>query len=218
VNTSTPTRLDLVAAVGLAIGGVFGLAGTFMGQPSLRQAFWAIDAVGLVVATALLTMKYFRKGNDCVAAGFLVGVAPDDEPSENVRHVDSSRRYGRCRSLRDHRRQDLLGRTGVAHRRAAAIARLSVPRSDLRGVDRDAAQAREPWSGHVGLELSGEIGQTRTCSNSAGESQHSAIAVLTDRRNVKHNVGVHMTGPVFSVVVLDCSLAIGGELHTEAIA
>jgi len=27
-----------------------------------------------------------------------------------------------------------------------------------------------------------------------------------------------MTGPVFSVVVLDCSLAIGGELHTEAIA
>jgi len=27
-----------------------------------------------------------------------------------------------------------------------------------------------------------------------------------------------MTGPVFSVVVLDCSLAMGGELHTEAIA
>jgi len=75
VNTSSPTRLDLVAVVGLAIGGVFGLAGTFIGQPSLRQAFWAIDAVGLVVATALLTMKYFRMGNDCVAAGFLVFVA-----------------------------------------------------------------------------------------------------------------------------------------------
>jgi hypothetical protein len=41
---------------------------------------------------------------------------------------------------------------------------------------------------------------------------------LTARRNVKHNIGVHMTGPVFSVVVLDCSLAIGGELHMEAIA
>jgi hypothetical protein len=74
-DTATPTRLDIVAAVGLAIGGVFGLAGTVVGQPSLRQAFWGFDAVGLVVATALLTMKYFRKGNDCVAAGFLVFVA-----------------------------------------------------------------------------------------------------------------------------------------------
>jgi hypothetical protein len=77
VNTSTPTRLDLVAAVGLAIGGVFGLAGTFIGQATLQQSFWAIDAVGIVVATALLTMKYFRKGNDCVAAGFLVFVAAE---------------------------------------------------------------------------------------------------------------------------------------------
>jgi hypothetical protein len=77
MNTSTSTRLDIVAAVGLAIGGVFGLAGTFIGQASLQQSFWAIDAVGIVVATALLTMKYFRKGNDCVAAGFLVFVAAE---------------------------------------------------------------------------------------------------------------------------------------------
>ena len=75
MNISSPTRLDMVAAVGLVIGGVFGLAGTFVGQAALRQAFWAIDGVGLVVATALLTTKYFRKGNDCVAAGFLVFVA-----------------------------------------------------------------------------------------------------------------------------------------------
>jgi hypothetical protein len=72
VTTTTKTSLDIVAAVGLAMGAVFGLAGTFAGQEALRQVFWAIDGVGLVVATALLTMKYFRKGNDCVAAGFLV--------------------------------------------------------------------------------------------------------------------------------------------------
>jgi len=31
-----------------------------------------IDGLGLVMATALLTVKFFRKGNDFVAAGFLV--------------------------------------------------------------------------------------------------------------------------------------------------
>jgi hypothetical protein len=41
---------------------------------------------------------------------------------------------------------------------------------------------------------------------------------LTDGRNPKHNAVVHMTRLAFSVVVLDCSLAIGGELHMEAIA
>ena len=77
MNYSTPTRLDIVAAVGLVIGGIFGLAGTFVGEAALRQALWAVDGVGLVVATALLTMKYFRKGKDCVAAGFLVFVAAE---------------------------------------------------------------------------------------------------------------------------------------------
>ena len=72
MNTSTPTRLDIVAAIGLAIGGVFGLAGTFVGQAALRQLFWAIDGVGLIVATALLAVRFLRRGDDCVAAGFLV--------------------------------------------------------------------------------------------------------------------------------------------------
>ena len=72
MNTSTPTRLDIVAAIGLAIGGVFGLAGTFVGQAALRQLFWAIDGVGLIVATTLLAVRFLRRGDDCVAAGFLV--------------------------------------------------------------------------------------------------------------------------------------------------
>ncbi|MBZ9710031.1 hypothetical protein LB543_25330 [Mesorhizobium sp. ESP7-2] len=67
--------LDTTAALGLAIGGIFGLAGTFVTSDALRETLWAIDGVALVVATALLTMKYQRLGNDCVAAGFLTFLA-----------------------------------------------------------------------------------------------------------------------------------------------
>ena len=63
---------DVVAACGLVLGGVFGLAGTLVTEQSLRAAAWAIDGAALVAATALLALKYFRKGNDLVAAGFLV--------------------------------------------------------------------------------------------------------------------------------------------------
>jgi hypothetical protein len=66
------TALNTVAAVGLALGAVFGMAGTFVTQPNLQAALWAIDSVGLVIAAALLSLKFFRKGNDLVAAGFLV--------------------------------------------------------------------------------------------------------------------------------------------------
>lgn len=69
------TTSDTAAAVGLAIGGAFGLAGTFVSSSPLRETLWAIDGVALVVAAALLTMKYQRLGNDCVAAGFLTFLA-----------------------------------------------------------------------------------------------------------------------------------------------
>ena len=72
MNPASQRSLDIVAAIGLGIGAVFGLAGTIVSAAPLRQAFWAIDGVGLVVASALLTVKFLRKGNDCVAAGFLV--------------------------------------------------------------------------------------------------------------------------------------------------
>ncbi len=65
-------KLNLIAAIGLALGAGFGLAGTLVGQPHLQQILWAIDAAGLVMATSLLSLKFFRKGNDLVAAGFLV--------------------------------------------------------------------------------------------------------------------------------------------------
>jgi hypothetical protein len=66
-----PTTLDIVAALGLAVGGAFGLAGTFVGNVELRETLWMIDGVAVVVAATFLTMKYARLGNDCVGAGFL---------------------------------------------------------------------------------------------------------------------------------------------------
>lgn len=64
--------LNILAAVGLALGGVFGVAGTMVAERNVQSTFWAIDGLGIIVATALLALRYFRAGNDGVAAGFLV--------------------------------------------------------------------------------------------------------------------------------------------------
>lgn len=64
--------LNVVAAIGLAIGGVFGMAGTFVAQQNLRSAAWALDGAALVVAASLLALRFFRRNNDAVAAGFFV--------------------------------------------------------------------------------------------------------------------------------------------------
>jgi hypothetical protein len=64
--------VNVVAAIGLALGGIFGLLGTVVSASNVRAASWAIDGIGLVVATALLALKFYRQGNDIVAAGFLV--------------------------------------------------------------------------------------------------------------------------------------------------
>ncbi|RUV89889.1 hypothetical protein EOA75_22995 [Mesorhizobium sp. M1A.F.Ca.IN.022.07.1.1] len=69
------STLDTVAAIGLAVGGALGMAGTFVASDALRETLWTIDGVGIVVATALLTMKYQRLGNELVAAGFLTFLA-----------------------------------------------------------------------------------------------------------------------------------------------
>jgi len=73
--SAPPPTLDIVAAIGLGIGGAFGLAGTFVESAELRESFWMIDGVAIVVAATLLTMKYLRQGHDCIAAGFLTFTA-----------------------------------------------------------------------------------------------------------------------------------------------
>jgi hypothetical protein len=64
--------LRVLAATGLAVGAVFGMAGTFAPSASLRGLAWGIDGVGLVMAAALLTLVFYRQGQDLVASGFLV--------------------------------------------------------------------------------------------------------------------------------------------------
>jgi hypothetical protein len=61
-----------LASIGLAVGGVFGMAGTFAPSASLRGLAWGIDGVALVMAGALLTIGFVRTGKDVVASGFLV--------------------------------------------------------------------------------------------------------------------------------------------------
>ena len=72
MSATSSRALDRIAAIGLLVGAGFGLAGTFAGSPRLQAGLWAIDSVGLVTATALLAIRYFRAGADLVAAGFLV--------------------------------------------------------------------------------------------------------------------------------------------------
>lgn len=65
----------LLAPAGLVIGAILGLAGTFVPSASVRGLLWGLDGIALIGATALLTIRHFRLGNDLVAAGFLVFVA-----------------------------------------------------------------------------------------------------------------------------------------------
>jgi hypothetical protein len=69
---SADRSLNRVAVAGLLVGAVFGLAGTLVASAQLQAGLWAIDSVGLVIATCLLTVKYLRAGADVVAAGFLI--------------------------------------------------------------------------------------------------------------------------------------------------
>jgi len=71
-GTVRDNGLRVLASVGLAVGGIFGMAGTFAPSASLRGLAWGIDGVGLVMAGAVLTLVFYRKGQDLVASGFLV--------------------------------------------------------------------------------------------------------------------------------------------------
>ena len=64
--------LNIVAAIGLVLGAVLGMAGTFVAEPNLRSILWEIDALGVIVATTILALKHLRSGSDAAAAGFLI--------------------------------------------------------------------------------------------------------------------------------------------------
>jgi hypothetical protein len=64
-----------IAAGGLVVGAVLGMAGTFAGSASLRGLLWGIDGTALVVAAAVLAVHHLRRGHELVVAGFLVFLA-----------------------------------------------------------------------------------------------------------------------------------------------
>jgi hypothetical protein len=65
-------RLRVVAATGLVIGAVLGVAGSFAPSDGMRGLAWGIDGTAIVVACALLTVHHLRRGDEQLAAGFLV--------------------------------------------------------------------------------------------------------------------------------------------------
>jgi hypothetical protein len=64
--------MRVLASIGLGTGGILGMAGTFAPSASIRGLAWGLDGVGLVTACALLTVVFYRMGQDLVASGFLI--------------------------------------------------------------------------------------------------------------------------------------------------
>ena len=73
MNTQSNDKgLRLLAAAGVGLGGLLGMAGSFVPSEAMRGLAWGIDGVALVVASALLAVHFLRRGEDFVAAGYIV--------------------------------------------------------------------------------------------------------------------------------------------------
>ena len=55
------SSVNIIAAVGLALGGVLGLVGAMVTQQNVQAILWAIDGAGLVMATPLLARNTFER-------------------------------------------------------------------------------------------------------------------------------------------------------------
>ena len=64
-----------IAPACLVIGALLGLAGSFVPSVSLRGLAWGLDGTALIVAGACLATYFIRRGQDLIAAGFLVFIA-----------------------------------------------------------------------------------------------------------------------------------------------
>src|SRR4051812_33172853 len=70
VLTMSGQRLRPVAAAGLVIGALLGLAGSFVPSADLRGLARGVDGTAIVVGSALLTVHHAREGNERLAALF----------------------------------------------------------------------------------------------------------------------------------------------------
>jgi len=62
----------IIAAIGLFVGCILGMCGSIVSSPEFRSVAWGTGSASLILAAALLTVFYFRKGYDLLAAGFLI--------------------------------------------------------------------------------------------------------------------------------------------------
>ncbi len=67
-------RLNLFAAACLVVGGVLGMAGSFL-PSAMRGIAWGLDGTALVLGAALLAVHHIKLGHEQLAAGFLVFLA-----------------------------------------------------------------------------------------------------------------------------------------------
>jgi hypothetical protein len=68
-------QVSRVAAAGLVIGALLGMAGSVAPTAELRGLAWGTDGIALVVGSALLGLHHLRRGDVQLAAGFLVFLA-----------------------------------------------------------------------------------------------------------------------------------------------
>lgn len=66
------TKRNVLAAIGLGIGVVFGMSGLAFDNPRTQLIFWVISGVGFTTGLALMAIKYLKQGKDLAATGFLL--------------------------------------------------------------------------------------------------------------------------------------------------
>jgi len=64
-------KIVSTAVGGLLVGCVLGMAGSIVPSSTFRNVAWATGSAGIILAGALLAMRFFRNGRDGAAAGFL---------------------------------------------------------------------------------------------------------------------------------------------------
>ena len=64
--------ISILIIIGFALGVVFGIAGSSVKDLVLQSLLYEISSLGIIVAAVLIAGKLFRKGEDLVAAGFMV--------------------------------------------------------------------------------------------------------------------------------------------------
>ncbi len=65
-------NVNLVAIIGLAIGAIFGLSGSFVTDPIVTIVLYEISSVGLIVSLTILALKFLKEDRLLLATGFLL--------------------------------------------------------------------------------------------------------------------------------------------------